>query len=259
MICGGGQIPDLRASSVCINGRVVIDKNRNYYGNIMRCKKLKSKTIDVETLLVNGNVFDGSSLTELNVDCIKENTVGSSVLIDTPIFKNLHGVGRIYLNNFVKIENNDETVVLQGGAWSISYQSLGNGPNLLLIENNELDYPLFQAPENYPNICLSEAWQMIVEVDVSLTYDAINSGSPNKLELRLNKNDNPVSIVKQTINPYNITQDNISLHDTILLGPNEKLTIDITKRENNGSVGIISGSEYSWATFKVVGFINSIL
>lgn len=244
MSTSGGQIPDIRGSSYHINGKLVIDKDTN-----IKCKNLTCKTFNV-----TGNVSYDTVLA-----CkLQENTAGESVLIDKPLIQNPHGIGRIYLDNFVKIDNNDTPVMLYGNAFVKSFESYGNGPDLLILPS-EPTGPIFTAPNSYSNNCLDSNWQLMVEVDISITLDAVTAGNENKFVIRLKKNDTIVSEVRKTLSLYFVTNDNISLHDVILFSPNDQLYLEVEKQANDGSVALINGSQYSWATFKVLGFYNNTL
>ncbi len=218
--------------------------------------------ISAENLTVTNINAEKINVDSLCLSCITEKTVGESVVIDKPLLKNIHGVGRIYLDNFVKIDTNDTPIELFGNAWATSFESIGNGPSLLLPSPIESESPvLFRAasPSDYNNSCLNSGL-LLVEVHVSLGFQALYETSVNTIALSLKKSGTVVSNVLKTIHTYNITRDNISLQNSVLLNPYDNLTLEITKfsDDNSGSVGIQSGSENSWATFKVLGFVDNL-
>lgn len=268
MICGGGRIPDLRVSSLCINGKLVINKDRK-----ITCKSIKTQTLDAKTLLINGEPFEAGNTEKITteticVGCVKENLIGESVVIDKPLVQNPHGVGRIYLNESVKIEAESPPVEIVGNKWRTSFESVGNGPSMLL-RNDQVELenvPLFQTPASYSNLCISNDWLMMVDVDIALNFEALNdiNTQAQRVLISLKRNGVAVSgLYHQVKYTNNIIQDNIVFHDTVLLGPASYLTLEITSN-GLGSIGLVGGlvgefSSYnSWATFKIIGFIPNV-
>jgi hypothetical protein len=257
--CGFGQIGDMRARSLCIGGKVVVDNKRNLF-----VKNMKTKSITTSTLTTSSMTTSGPIKTKF----LEQETLGQGVVVDRPLISNAHGICRAFLNQDVKLFNTDSVLLDAGQVWTRSFESAVfndtyDFPPLLLQSTNETEVHLFTTPTQiqYQNICLPTNWVMLVEVNGVFPIVSFNfgMGSSNIYTIKLLKNGVEVSNVSQSsvndfgFGPINNT-DSLTFHDIIECFPGDVLDFEYSI-DTNGSFGsITSGSNKCYATFKILSF-----
>ena len=229
--CSFGQIKDGRFRSICINGKEVIDKDRN-----IKCIKSFS-----------ANKACIKSINTVKVDEKKNNRC---VVVDKAIPLNPHGYGRIYLGSEVaKYADSEVNEIINSNDWNISYETFG--PNTLLLEGHHFTTP---SLADYTNACLTE-WCALVEVCVQLKVQSnVANDGDGVFEINLTKNSTDV-VSRTCVKTYDEDPTTRSVHlcDTIKCLPED--TLDIFVKFDEGSVDFIDGSEQSHATFKIVALM----
>jgi hypothetical protein len=190
-------------------------------------------------------------------DCIMAANSANGLVLTPPLFLDRHGIGRLIGNSEIEDLKPPEStfVLLPPESFVVDYESAGAGPNLLLQGN------LFTVPDNYPNECL-ENWSVFVEVDYSLSF----LGSEYVVITGISKNGSDITVDTPTTSMFTESSDidlnTIHFHDIVRCFPGD--TLDIGVYIEGGVVFFLNadpfvGDTVSHATFKIVGFENSIL
>ena len=227
--CSFGQIKDGRFRSICVNGKDIINGDLN-----LKCiKAITAQTACINTVEINKLTEKGES------DC---------VVINRSIKLNPHGVGRIFVNSPILWETSGSYIVDVGSS-EISFETYG--PSTLLLNGHHFTTPSVEA---YTNECLTSLeWCALVQVDIQLKI-ANEFDDFGQYEVRLIKNDEDVvskTCVYASGEEYETRT--VSLCDTVECNPSDTLDIYIQFEGVESSIEILSGSEFSHATFKIVG------
>ena len=238
--CSFGQIKDGRFRSICVNGKEIINNNRDL--KCIRC--FNSNTACFRKYLVT------DELTEKK----------DGLVTDKVIYFNPHGYGRINLNCNLNYEydfNSEEELdeILYPDCWETTYETK-YPQTLLLRDGNEgaVEHH-FTVPSEleYKNPCL-ENWCALVEVCIQLKID---TEFTEDLQFCIKKNDETVVTSNCIASGYDYDFEDgniktVKLVDIIECNPSD--TLDIYIKLSFGKVDIISGSENSYANFKIIGF-----
>lgn len=168
---------------------------------------------------------------------VKELIPGAGVFIDKPLFGNIHGVGKVWLNDdgAIKISGND-FVVFPVLVWDLNFESQGAGPPLLLQGGHLLTIPPLNG---YLNECV-EDWCVCIKVHLQITVIWDHDAGSSVWGIQLIKNGLPWSIA--------ITGSSVPL------GTNSASTLQITD-----VLKCLPGDQIDMAIFTEMGFSDSVL
>jgi hypothetical protein len=253
MSCGFGQVPDLRASSLCLNGKVIIDPKRNITG-----KNIKAQNITIiNTFTTKGNVCSECTVTSK----VTPKSTGGGLVLEEPMLFGRYGFGRVHLTDKYVLEDTDFTMI-DSEDWDVDHES--SFPGTSLFKQNE---NLFTLPTELPT--LGTQWSAYVEVDVSLNvlmYDFVpflDSSESETLSILLLKNgDDPESMVSSSSTTNSITEapqlKTMHFKDTIRCSPGDVLNIGLYQESDEGESMISDYLFYegmsNYANFKIIGF-----
>jgi hypothetical protein len=256
--CGFGHLADLRGNSLCIRGKVIIDDNRNIYGNTV-----VSQSNCIKTLLSNK---------------VTEKVANNGVILDKSIPKNRPGVGKIILSNtnssmngdLYKLSAGQSIVFNQPNDWDLDFETTGFGPEYLLQLNTETsNVNAFTVPNttDYSNECLTNFSYAYVECNVNFQgLNAVIVGADDiaKVRIQLLKNN---TISSQATTQYKVLdaddvryEFNLHIHDIVRCSPGDILNIKFINDSSNQEMGLSLTSDdtgttsLSYATFKILSF-----
>jgi len=254
--CGFGQISDIRASTLCVGGRLVVDSKRNVFATSVKTNALITKSMTTS----------GPLKTKL----VEQETLGQGAVIDKPLMSNVHGICRAYLNQNVKLNNSDSVLLDAGQVWNKSFESavfndIYDFPPLLLQSTNESEVHLFTAPAQiqYQNKCLPQNWVMLVEVNGVFpitSFDFGGFGGSNTYTIKLLRNGDEVSNVSHSpTNDFDWggfinNMYSLVFHDIIECFPGDVLDFEYSMNTDGNTGSITSGSNACYVTFKILSF-----
>lgn len=259
--CGFGQTADLRANTLCVRGKIVLDKNRNIFANVIHGKTMCPNTVQTPK--------------------ITEKLLNHGVILDKFLPMNQPGIGRIELN----ANNNPDTYKLNAGSsiifnqeddWSKTFETTGFGPEYILqtdIASGNVNAYTVPAVSDYLNPCLAEITSVYVECNLHLTGTTspfITNNEKIQGSVQLLKNG---SVVSQTYETYLVETTGLfseqiisvyNLHDIVKCVPGDVLNVKFKNLSATNEIGLINYTSgftispettgLSYVTFKTLGF-----
>jgi len=253
MICGFGRIPDFRVNSLCLNGKVVIDGNRNITG-----KTIKAQNITV----INTFTTQGNACSECTVTAkVTPKTPEGGLVVEQPLFLNRYGFGRVHLTDKYFLEDTDFTMI-DSEDWDVDHEGSFPGTSLFKQNGN-----LFTLPNEGPNEYLGTEWCAYVDVDVSLNLlmvdfvPFLDSSESETFSILLLKNgEEPEDMVSSSTvsNMYEPQLKTLNFRDTIKCSPGDVINIGLYQESDDGETVTSDYLFYegmsNYANFKIIGF-----
>lgn len=182
------------------------------------------------------------------------------VLAENVLLKNPFGIGKIYLNEFLKLDDGETGGIIEPSDWSVEYQTLSG---MLLQNNHHFTVPGLTGLSEH----IDESTQFYVEVNASVTvmtlfFFATSIESTNHIRFELVKNGEVVNSaalmpVVQDFDDGRI--DTLHISDLLLCNQGDTLDLHLIKNvDSEGKVSIGGERMYTRAIFKIMGMANSL-